>query len=133
MVDKHLVIFKDITSGFMNLDCINYLADIFEKNSELKNKITFILQNDVSNDNNQILMQMYNSLIGFDIFEASFSNDTLLRYKHLNGLQLRKKVEPEKKDLNEYLKEEYKNYNLKMHIIEDNVYENILSIIKEVL
>lgn len=131
MADKHLVIFKDITSGFMNLDCINYLADIFEKNSELKNKITFILQNDVSNDNNQILMQMYNSLIGFDIFDAAFSNDTLLKFKHLNGLQLRKKVETEKKDLNEYLDEEYKNYNL--HIIENNVYENILSIIKEVL
>ncbi len=133
MVDKYIVVFKDITSGFMCLECINYLADVFTKIPNLKNKVVFILQNDVSQNNNQAIMQMYNTLIGVDIFKAASSKGTLLRYKHLNGLQLRKKVESEKKELNEFLQEEYKNCTLKMYIIEDHLYENILSIIKEAL
>ena len=44
----------------MNLEYINYLADIFSKKEELKDKFTFILQNDVSKESNQAIMQMYN-------------------------------------------------------------------------
>lgn len=131
MPNKNIIVFKNITTGFMNLEYINYLADIFSKKEELKDKFTFILQNDVSKESNQAIMQMYNKLIGFDIFSAAFSKGSLLEYKELNELQLRGKIKAENIELNEFLKNKYKDYKINLHVIENNIYQNILSIIKE--
>ena len=126
MTDKHIIIFKNITDGFMNLEKINNLADIFELNPTLKDKIIFILDNNNSNESNQALMQMYNSLIGFDVFKASLKQKSLLEYKHLNNLQLRKKMIPKEIDLDKYIKEKYNNCNIKKYNITDDIYKNIL-------
>lgn len=131
MPNKNIIVFKNITTGFMNLEYINYLANIFSKKEELKDKFTFILQNDVSKESNQAIMQMYNKLIGFDIFSAAFSKGCLLEYKELNELQLRGKIKAKNIELNEFLKNKYKDYKINLHIIENNIYQNILSIIKE--
>lgn len=133
MPKKYIVVFKNITNGFMDLEVINYLAALFTKNKTLKDKITFCLDNDVSHDSNQAIMQMYNSLIGFDIFELAHSNQQLLEYKPLNQLQLRKGLTAKNMDLNSYLNEKYKNYETKIYTIENNIYQNLLSIIEEVL
>ena len=131
MQNKHVIIFKNITDGFMNLEYINYLAELFSKEPSLKNKITFILDNNLSLESNQALMQMYNQLIGFDIFEAAYSNGKLLEYKELNQLQLRREVKAISLDLSDYLDNKYSNF--KKYFIENSIYENVLSIIKGVL
>lgn len=130
MVSKNIIIFKNLTEGFMNLDGINYLADIFSKDESLKNRFTFILDNEVSNESNQAIMQMFNKLIGFDIFEAASSKGQLLEYKELNQLQLRNEIKANNISLDEFLDSKYKNSNIKKHIVEKNIYESILTIIK---
>ena len=68
MEDKIIIIFKDLISGFMNLDKINYFADILKNNKSISEKLVFVLDNNSTNEANQALMQMYNSLLGFDVF-----------------------------------------------------------------
>lgn len=133
MSNKYIIVFKDITEGFMDLKYINYLADIFEKKSELKEKIVFILDNDASCSSNQAIMQMYNSLIGFDVFKAAFIGDKMLEYKYLNGLQLRKKIACQEGDFRTYIDEKYKNDKVQIYTIESDLYKSLLSIIKGVL
>ena len=118
MQNKHVIIFKNITDGFMNLEYINYLAELFSKEPSLKNKITFILDNNLSLESNQALMQTY-------------SNGKLLEYKELNQLQLRREVKAISLDLSDYLDSKYSNF--KKYFIENSIYENVLSIIKGVL
>lgn len=131
MPNKYIIIFKDITEGFMDLKNINDLADIFESSKELRKNFSFFLQNNASNESNQAIMQMYNSLIGFDIFKGSYSNHRLLEYKYRNGLQLRKKIESENIDLETYLKNKYKDDNLKIYYVTKNIYKELMQIIKE--
>lgn len=131
MPNKYIIIFKDITEGFMDLKNINDLADIFESSKELRKKFSFFLQNNASNESNQAIMQMYNSLIGFDIFKGSYSKHRLLEYKYRNGLQLRKKIESENIDLETYLKNKYKGDNLKIYYVTKNIYKELMQIIKE--
>ena len=95
--NKNIIIFKNITEGFMNLKYINSLANIFDKKKELKDKFVFILQNNASNEANQAIMQMFNKLMGFKIFVAASSNGQLLEYKPLNELQLKHKINGIKK------------------------------------
>ena len=90
-LNKNIIIFKNITEGFMNLKYINSLAEIFDKKKELKDKFVFILENNASNEVNQAIMQMFNKLIGFNIFVAA------------------------------------------THIVENDIYQNIISIIEEEL
>lgn len=131
MPNKYIIIFKDITEGFMDLKNINDLADIFESSKELRKNFSFFLQNNASNESNQAIMQMYNSLIGFDIFKGSYWNHRLLEYKYRNGLQLRKKIESENIDLETYLKNKYKDDNLKIYYVTKNIYKELMQIIKE--
>lgn len=131
MQNKYIIIFKDITDGFMDLKNINSLSSILEGNKELRNHLSFFLQNSLSNESNQAIMQMYNSLMGFDIFEASYSNHHLLEYKYRNGLQLRKKIEAENLDLETYIKDKYKNNNIRIYYVTKDIYINLMSIIKE--
>lgn len=133
MADKYIIIFKNKTNGFMNLENINNLADIFELNPILKNKIGFILENEENKENNQALMQMYNTLIGFDIFKASYQENSLLIYKHLNKLQLKKELITQNITINDYLKDKYDNHNLKKYEITEDIYKNIFMIIKEII
>lgn len=131
MLNKNIIIFKNITEGFMNLKYINFLADTFAIDKELKDKYVFVLDNDSTNEENQALMQMYNALMGFDIFVCSYSNGELLEYKRLNGLQLRRKIEGKKEELNDYLNNKYKDYKMNVHVVDNNLYQSIMTIIKE--
>lgn len=131
MQNKYIIIFNDITEGFMNLKNINDLAEIFKNSKEMKKRCSFFLQNNVSIESNQAIMQMYNSLVGFDIFKGAYSNHRLLEYKYRNGLQLRKKIESENIDLETYLKNEYKDSNLKIYYITKNIYKELMKILKE--
>lgn len=131
MEDKIIIIFKDLISGFMDLDKINYIADILKNNKSISEKLVFVLDNNSTNEANQALMQMYNSLLGFDVFVGAYANNSFLEYKHLNQLELRKKISTEKYNLNDFLIKKYNKYNIKTHIIKDNIYINLLSIIKE--
>lgn len=133
MENKVVIIFKDLTSGFMDLEKINYLADILNGNKILRKKMVFVLDNNSTNEANQALMQMYNSLMGFDIFIGAYSNNSFLEYKHLNQLELRKKIISFKGDFNEFLAKKYNNYNIKTYTITNDIYINLLSIIKEIL
>ena len=132
-LNKNIIIFKNITEGFMNLRYINSLAEIFDKKKELKDKFIFILENNASNEVNQAIMQMFNKLIGFNLFVAASSNGQLLEYKPLNELQLRHKIEGVEISLQEYLSNKYKDYQLNTHIVEKDIYQNIISIIEEEL
>ena len=129
--NKNIIIFKNITEGFMNLKYINSFANIFDKKKELKDKFVFILQNNASNEANQAIMQMFNKLMGFKIFVAASSNGQLLEYKPLNELQLKHKINGIDISLQEYLENKYKGYQLNTHIVENDVYRNIISIIEE--
>lgn len=129
--NKNIIIFKNITEGFMNLKYINSLANIFDKKKELKDKFVFILQNNASNEANQAIMQMFNKLMGFKIFVAASSNGQLLEYNPLNELQLKHKINGIDISLQEYLENKYKGYQLNTHIVENDVYRNIISIIEE--
>ena len=129
--NKNIIIFKNITEGFMNLKYINSLANIFDKKKELKDRFVFILQNNASNEANQAIMQMFNKLMGFNIFVAASSNGQLLEYKPLNELQLKHKINGIDISLQEYLENKYKGYQLNTHIVENDVYRNIISIIEE--
>ena len=129
MVDKHIVVFKNITTGFMNIEHISYVAEIFKRRPELKSKISFILENNESLETNQNLMRIYNNLIGFDIFIAAASNGNVLEYKKLNEFQSKKKFIGIKLDLDKYLNEKYGK--IKKIIVESNIYSSILSIIQE--
>lgn len=129
--NKNIIIFKNITEGFMNLKYINSLANIFDKKKELKDKFVFVLQNNASNEANQAIMQMFNKLMGFNIFVAASSNGQLLEYKPLNELQLKHKINGIDIYLQEYLENKYKGYQLNTHIVENDVYRNIISIIEE--
>lgn len=129
--NKNIIIFKNITEGFMNLKYINSLAEIFDKKKELKDKFVFILENNASNEVNQAIMQMFNKLMGFKIFVAASSNGQLLEYNPLNELQLKHKINGIDISLQEYLENKYKGYQLNTHIVENDVYRNIISIIEE--
>ena len=76
-------------------------------------------------------MQMFNKLMGFKIFVAASSNGQLLEYKPLNELQLKHKINGIDISLQEYLENKYKGYQLNTHIVESDVYRNIISIIEE--
>ena len=130
---KHIIIFKNLTSGFMNLDYINYLTNIFSSNKKYKERISFILDNDASLGQNQTIMQMYNFLLGFEIFEAAHNNGMILKYKELNGIEIKKKINGKKQELNNYIKEKYGNKKIKIHIVNKNIYLNILLIVKEMI
>ena len=130
-LNKNIIIFKNITEGFMNLKYINSLAEIFDKKKELKDKFVFILENNASNEVNQAIMQMFNKLIGFNIFVAASSNGQVLEYKPLNELQLKHKIEGVEISLQDYLNNKYKDYQLNTHIVENDIYQNIISIIEE--
>ena len=129
--NKNIIVFKNLTEGFMNLKYINFLVDTLSVNKELQESYVFVLDNDNSNEKNQALMQMYNSLMGFNIFVCAYSNGELLEFKRLNGLQLRRKVESKKMDLKEFLNDKYKDYNIIVHVVENDLYQNIMRIIKE--
>ena len=129
--NKHIIIFKNITKGFMNLKYINSLANIFDKKKDLKDKFVFILQNSASNEENQAIMQMFNKLIGFNFFIAASSNGQVLEYKPLNELQLKHKIDGVEITLQDYLNNKYKDYQLNTHIVENDIYRNIISIIEE--
>ncbi len=131
MPNKKIIIFKNLTTGFMNLKYINYLADVLSKNNGLRENLVFILDNSASNESNQAIMQMYNKLLGYNIFSVAYSNGEILEYRELNDLELRKKINGINIELNSFLKEKYKDYNTEIHIIENDIYENILSIIGE--
>lgn len=132
MADKYVIIFKNLTSGFMNLENINYLAKLFQNNEHLKEKIVFILDNDSSCNSNQALMQMFNSLMGFNLFIGAYSNNAILEYKQLNQFELGKKIEAVPCDLNEFIKNKL-NYKIKTYIISTEIYKNLLPIIKEII
>ena len=132
-LNKNIIIFKNIIEGFMNLRYINSLAEIFDKKKELKDKFIFILENNASNEVNQAIMQMFNKLIGFNLFVAASSNGQLLEYKPLNELQLRHKINGEEISLQEYLSNKYKDYQLNTHIVEKGIYQNVIPIIEEEL
>ena len=131
MLNKNIIIFKNITEGFMNLKYINFLADTFALDKELKNKYVFVLDNDSTSEENQALMQMYNALMGFDIFVCASCSGELLEYKRLNGLQLRRKIKTKKEDLMAYLNNRYSDCVTKIHVVENNLYQSIMTIIKE--
>lgn len=132
MSNKYIIVFKNITEGFMDLKHINYLADVFQK-KKLKEELIFILDNDANSSKNQAIMQMYNSLIGFDVFKAAFMGKKMLEYKHLNGLQLKKEIPCQEIDFHTYINERYNSDKIMLYTIESDLYKNLLSIIKEVL
>lgn len=131
MQNNYIIIFKDITEGFMDLAKINFIADILKKHKDLKNHLSFFLENNLKEESNQAIMQMYNRLLGYDIFKGSYSNHHFLEYNYRNEFQLRKKLELQSIDLETYLKNKYQNTKIKTYYVTKDIYKELMSILKE--
>lgn len=130
-MEKHynVIIFKDITSGFMNADKIINLAKKFEKNQNLKESTIFVLLNNSTIEKNQSIMQMFNGLIGLDIFKFAFADNKAIKYNFLEDRKLCKEniitQELNSNLLKQFLQTELQTKNIKYLVIEDDVWKGI--------
>lgn len=128
----NVIIFKDITAGFMNIDEILDIQNRIDKKS-IRDKLCFCLMNSATLEKNQTIMQMFNGLIGFDIFKYAVADDKLVKYKFLQDNQLRKEnITAEEfnfDDFENFLKNDLKQQKLKFTIIENEIFKNLKKII----